>query len=94
MLNPAKNGALLAVGRYLSTRPSLQHASPAVATGGSKGFLSSLFGGGDRVMVPLTDPLPGVVLPEYATPPAKAPKTDMTTLSNGFKVASENTLVR
>ena len=59
----------------------------------SKGFLSGLFGGSSRVDVPLTDPLPGVVLPEHAEI-TDMPKTEMTTLSNGLKIASENTPVR
>lgn len=72
----------------------MQQAVPAVATAPkSKGFLASLFGSSDRIKVPLTDPLPGVVLPEHVAPAKDAPKTEMTTLSNGLKVASENTPV-
>jgi hypothetical protein len=68
---------------------------PAVAVAPKKGLFSNLFGGAsNRVTTPLSDPLPGVVIPEHIAPPKDAPKTEMTTLSNGLKVASENTSVR
>ena len=68
---------------------------PAVAVAPKKGLFSNLFGGGSsRVSTPLSDPLPGVAIPEHIAPPKDAPKTEMTTLSNGLKVASENTPVR
>lgn len=92
-----KKGAqsLVGAGRCaLSTSTSLQQAVPAVAAAPkSKGLLASLFGGSDRITTPLTDALPGVVLPEHVPAPKDAPKTEMTTLSNGFRVASENTPV-
>jgi processing peptidase subunit alpha len=67
---------------------------PAVAVAPKKGLFSNLFGGSsNRVTTPLSDPLPGVVIPEHIAPPKDAPKTEMTTLSNGLKVASENTSV-
>ena len=55
------------------------------------GFLSNLLGSSTRLDVPLTDPLPGMVIPNHVPPPSSQPKTEMTTLANGFKVASENT---
>jgi processing peptidase subunit alpha len=81
--------------RGVSTSASLQQALPAVATEPkSKGWLSGLFGGGgSRINVPLTDALPGLVLPEHQAPPTTAPKSELTTLSNGFMVSSENTPV-
>jgi hypothetical protein len=92
MLNKSAKAALLA-GRGLSASAAAQ-AAPALATAPkSKGFLSGLFGSDDRLAVSMSDPWPGLVLPEHAPPPKEAPKTQMTTLANGFKVASENTLV-
>jgi len=91
-----KKGAqtLVGAGRCLTTSASLQHALPAVAAAPkSKGLFASLFGGSDRIKTPLTDALPGVVLPEHVPASTDAPKTEMTTLSNGFKVATENTPV-
>ena len=69
--------------------------SPAVAQSSSGGgFLSSLFGGGHaRLQVPLTDPLPGVENPYLQNAPKEVPPTELSTLSNGIKVASEDTLV-
>ena len=79
--------------RAFSTSAAVHQAVPAVATQG-KGFLASLFGSGKRVDVPLTDALPGVVIPEAVAPPKDAPVTQLTKLSNGFTVATENTPVR
>jgi processing peptidase subunit alpha len=62
-------------------------------SGSSSSFFGGLFGGssgGNRVSVPLTDPLPGVTV-SHVEPSKDAPKTEMTTLSNGVKIASENT---
>lgn len=85
--------SVVSVGRGLHASAAEQ-ALPAVAAAPkSKGLFASLFGGTSRVTTPLSDPLPGVVLPEHAAPPKDAPKTEMTTLSNGFKIASENTSV-
>ena len=95
VLRRGAQDALSVAGRALSTS-SIAQQLPAVATAPeSKGLLSSLFGSGasNRVTTPLTDPLPGVVLPEPIAPPVDAPKTELTTLANGLKVASENTVV-
>lgn len=78
--------------RAFSTSATLQ-AAPAVAAASKKSFLASLFGSGSRVDVPLTDALPGVAIPDAVPPPAQAPGTQLTKLSNGFTVASENTPV-
>ncbi|KFM26109.1 putative mitochondrial-processing peptidase subunit alpha-1 [Auxenochlorella protothecoides] len=81
-----------ALGRgCFSTSTGLQAAAPALAKTAEKGFLSGLFGGSNRVTTPLTDPLPGVQLPTPAPAPSSRPETHITTLSNGVKVASENT---
>lgn len=81
-----------AAARAFSTS-SAALAAPAVATAGKKSFLAQLFGSGSRVDVPLTDALPGVVIPDAVPPPAQAPATQLTKLSNGFTVASEDTPV-
>lgn len=71
--------------------------APAIAdaktTGG--GFLAKLLGGGgsSRLSVPLTDAL-AVEGPAPVPPPGTRPTTEMTTLPNGVRVASEATLVR
>ncbi|KAL6770558.1 MPPA1 [Auxenochlorella protothecoides x Auxenochlorella symbiontica] len=81
-----------ALGRgCFSTSTGLQAAAPALAKTAEKGFLSGLFGGSNRVTTPLTDPLPGVQLPTPAPAPSSRPETHITILSNGVKVASENT---
>ena len=82
--------------RAFSTSGALQQAAqaPAVAVASKKSFLASLFGGSKRVDVPLTDALPGVEIPAAVPPPKEAPTTQLTKLSNGFTVATENTPVR
>lgn len=55
-----------------------------------EGLFSGLFGSSSRHAVPMTDPLPGVSIPEAVGLPTEQPKTEMTTLSNGIKVASED----
>lgn len=87
-----RKGALSA-GRCLHTS-AIAEQLPAVATAPKKGLFSNIFGSSsNRVTTPLSDPLPGVVIPEPIAPPRDAPKTELTTLSNGVKVASENTPV-
>ena len=98
MLRTALEQPLLrTLSRGVSSSTALQQALPAVAAEPKSkgGFFSGLFGGGgDRVAVPLTDPLPGVQAPPHVGVPAAAPKTEMTTLANGFRIATENTPVR
>ncbi|KAK9844905.1 hypothetical protein WJX74_008454 [Apatococcus lobatus] len=57
----------------------------------SGGFLSRLFGAPQRITTPLTEPLPGLDYPSPATQPTSPPETQITTLPNGLKVASEAT---
>ena len=84
----------LSAGRGIATSAIAEQSLPAVATAPKKGLLDGLFGGStNRVTTPLSDALPGVVIPEHIPPPKDAPSTDMTTLSNGVKVVSENTPV-
>jgi hypothetical protein len=45
------------------------------------------------VLPPMTEPLPGVVIPAY-TAPSKAPATVQKKLSNGAIIAAEETPVR
>lgn len=78
--------------RAFSTSAALQGAAvPAVA---KRSFIAQLFGSSSRIDVPLTDPLPGVEIPEAVEAPLEAPKTQLTKLQNGFTVATENTVVR
>ena len=93
MLRKGVHSALSA-GRCLHTTAIAEQALPAVVTAPKKGLFSNIFGGSsNRVTTPLSDPLPGVVIPEHIEPPKDAPKTELTTLSNGVKVATENTPV-
>ncbi len=77
---------------YHTTCAAYQSKSMVSTTQKSDGgFFGSLFGGSSsRVDVPLTDPLPGVHV-AHNEPVEAVPKTEMTTLSNGVKIASENT---
>ncbi|KAL3161970.1 hypothetical protein ABBQ38_009050 [Trebouxia sp. C0009 RCD-2024] len=78
------------------------HASSTQASGvpalsdvqsSASGFFSKLFGGQpQRSMVPMTEALPDVQSTFLDSPPSDAPKTEMTTLSNGFKIATEATV--
>lgn len=88
--------AALAQLRAIATGSIGCQAAPALAesSASSQGWLSSLFGGSSRISIPLTDPLPGVNLPHPVQPPSKAPATETSTLANGIKVASEDTVVR
>ena len=94
MLRRGAQDALSVTGRALSTSAIAQQLPAVAAAPASKGLFAGLLGGSSaRVTTPLTDPLPGLTLPEQATPPTDAPQTELTTLANGFKVASENTVV-
>lgn len=44
--------------------------------------------------MPMTDAFPGVAEPPVGELPKTAAKTEQTTMANGFRVASENSLVR
>jgi hypothetical protein len=85
---------LATAGQALHTTAIAEQAVPAVApVTKSKGLFASIFGSTSRIDIPLTDPLPDVVHPEHVEPPKVAPKTQLTALSNGLKIASENTPV-
>ncbi|PSC71302.1 mitochondrial-processing peptidase subunit alpha-like [Micractinium conductrix] len=83
--------AAAAAARAFSTSAAVQAAAPAVASASQRGFLSKLWGSGSRVDVPLTDALPGVVVPDAVSPSAEAPSTRLTKLKNGMTIATENT---
>lgn len=83
--------------RSFQTSSSPAAAVPALSDVQAKagGFLSNLFGGRpSRSLVPMTEPLPNVNNSFLDSPPSEAPKTELTTLGNGFKVATEATIVR
>lgn len=90
LASAARESGLVAV-RAFSTSAALQ-AAPALATA-KRSFLAQLFGSGSRVDVPLTDVLPGVELPQPIAHSKEAPATQLTKLSNGCTVATENTPV-
>ena len=94
MLRQGQASALRVAARAFGSSSAAEQQLTTAGARPSKGFLASLFWGGSRVTVPLTDALPGVEIPEHGPPPAEAPKTDMTTLANGFRIASEATPVR
>jgi processing peptidase subunit alpha len=83
----ARESGLVAA-RAFSTSAAAQAAVPAVA---KRSFLAQLFGSGSRVDVPLTDALPGVEIPQPIAPSKEAPTTQLTKLSNGATIATENT---
>lgn len=66
-------------------------AVPAVQGKDAKGIWASIFGTTPQAVPPMTDPMPGVTLPAAPVYPAAPPKTEITTLPNGVKIASENT---
>lgn len=69
-------------------------ALPAAAAGGGGGLFASLLGGSKRTSVPMTDNFPGVAEPPVGELPGSPAKTEQTTMANGFRIASENSLVR
>lgn len=84
--------------RWLSRCEAVCQVVPAAVSAGSLGnWLSSVFGGDGTPKgcgIPITEPLPGFVEPTPAYTPAEPPSTELTTLPNGFRVASENSWVR
>lgn len=81
--------------RSLHTSSSPAAAVPALSDVQAKagGFFSNLFGGRpSRSLVPMSEPLPNVNNSFLDSPPSDAPQTELTTLGNGFKVASEATI--
>jgi hypothetical protein len=93
MLASALKEGSRAAARAFSTSSAVQ-AAPALATGSKRSFLAQLLGSESRVDVPLTDALPGVEIPQSIAAAAQAPSTQLTKLSNGATIASENTSVR
>jgi len=82
--------------RQFHTSSSSAAALPALSDvqSGASSFLSKLFGGQpSRSLVPMTEQLSGVSSSFLDSPPSDAPKTELTTLGNGFKVATEATIV-
>ena len=65
----------------------------AVAKSSASGdsFFSKVLGMHKRVDVPLNQALPGVVLMPKTEQPTSVAETKVTTLSNGVRIASENT---
>ncbi|QDZ19671.1 putative subunit alpha of mitochondrial-processing peptidase [Chloropicon primus] len=61
------------------------------SSGANKSFLSSVLGQTQRFTAPLTQSLPGVTQVNAVPAPTEAPKTEVTTLGNGVKVATEAT---
>ncbi|EFN54308.1 hypothetical protein CHLNCDRAFT_36005 [Chlorella variabilis] len=90
MLASALRESGLAAARAFSSSAAAQ-AAPAVAVASKRSFLAQLFGSGSRLDVPLTDALPGVEIPEAVAPSKEAPATQLTKLSNGATIATENT---
>ena len=57
-------------------------------------MMSAIFGGSSGpAMPPMDQPVAGLSIPEPPAAPAAAPVTNITTLSNGAKIASEDTPV-
>jgi len=71
------------------------YASDAVAktSSGGGGILQGILGGASRITVPLTQALPDIEVPTVATVPAppSPASTEITTMSNGVKIATEAT---
>jgi len=69
--------------------PVLQESSGLVPNQSASGVLSFL-GIGGQPGVPMTEPFPATVTPLPIPPPQQPPKTEFTSLPNGFRVASED----
>lgn len=86
-----KSSGCAAMTRVAFATSSQTTPQEVATTWGSSGILSTLgFTNASVGSVPMTDPFPGTVEP-YLTPPPSAPsKIKLTTLSNDFRVASED----
>ena len=76
-----------------TSKPSAGLAAPAAAAAGfaqSRGIFN-LFSSPAPTGPPMTDPLPGITASSPAPMEASPPGTQVTTLANGVKVATENT---
>ena len=69
------------------------HVAPALTTAQAKPSpMSAIFGGAaGPAMPPMDQPVPGLAILDPPVAPATAPCTIVTTLSNGAKIASEDT---
>ena len=87
--------ALRAATRGVSTSAGARMALPALTTAVPKpSMMSAIFGGSSSpAMPPMDQPVAGLSIPEPPAAPAAAPVTNITTLSNGAKIASEDTPV-
>lgn len=88
--------ALRAATRGVSTSAGARMALPALTAAVPKpSMMSAIFGGSaGPAMPPMDQPVPGLAVPDPPAAPAAAPVTNITTLSNGAKIASEDTPVR
>ena len=88
--------ALRAATRGVSTSAGARMALPALTAAVPKpSMMSAIFGGSSGpAMPPMDQPVPGLAIPDPPAAPAAAPVTNITTLSNGAKIASEDTPVR
>eukprot|EP00238_Polyblepharides_amylifera_P003707 CAMPEP_0196581206 /NCGR_PEP_ID=MMETSP1081-20130531/32934_1 /TAXON_ID=36882 /ORGANISM="Pyramimonas amylifera, Strain CCMP720" /LENGTH=499 /DNA_ID=CAMNT_0041901343 /DNA_START=52 /DNA_END=1551 /DNA_ORIENTATION=+ len=70
-----------------------RYAVPALKSDASekKGLFAAIFGSSPVPLPPLSLPLSGILIPDEPVYPAAYPPTEVTTLSNGVKIASENT---
>ena len=82
--------ALRAATRGVSTSAGARMALPALTTAVPKpSMMSAIFGGSSGpAMPPMDQPVAGLSIPEPPAAPAAAPVTNITTLSNGAKIAS------
>ena len=87
--------ALRAATRGVSTSAGARMALPALTTAVPRpSMMSAIFGGSSSpAMPPMDQPVAGLSIPEPPAAPAAAPVTNITTLSNGAKIASEDTPV-
>ncbi|CAL6313704.1 unnamed protein product [Bathycoccus prasinos] len=75
---------------FAQSLPALKERSAAAATT-KPSIFSQIFGGSATKQPPMDEPMPNVIIPESPIYPKEAPKTLVTTLSNGATIASENT---
>ena len=85
--------ALRVAARGVSTSSAARMSLPALTTAQAKpSLMSAIFGGSaGPAMPPMDQPVPGLAVPDPPVAPATAPGTIVTTLSNGAKIASEDT---
>ncbi|XP_047044703.1 mitochondrial-processing peptidase subunit alpha-like [Lolium rigidum] len=75
--------------RSLKHHGASRFASTSVVKQSSGGLFSWLLGGGSTKLPPLDVPLPGITIPPPLPDFIELPKTKITTLPNGIKIASE-----